>query len=408
MLLKPIANISPFQFSYDLPDGCIALYPADKRDNSRILIRNKDGSIDQDTFKNFAAYLPVGSHIFFNNSRVIPARLIFTKDTGSRIELFCLNPIEPCDYALSLSASVSCTWECMVGNIKRFSGSSLGMQIKVNNAEIQLRAEKISQRGNIAMIRFSWDNEAVSFAGILSHAGLTPLPPYIKRKATELDRERYQTVYSKYDGSVAAPTAGLHFTEHVFEQLRQKKIACHELTLHIGAGTFQPMKSELIRDHEMHAELFRVTANLIRTLAEMDTRVTCVGTTSVRTIESLYWLGVKILQSGGALANGLQIEQWEVYDLPQTYSMKQSFEAFWEWINKQDVNEFWASTKLMIVPGYEFKVTNTLITNFHQPQSTLLLLIAAFIGESWKEVYLFALQNGFRFLSYGDSSLLFR
>lgn len=408
MPLKPIGVVSPRQYSYNLPDERIALFPSEKRDNSRLLIRRKDGSLDQDVFKNLARHLPGGSHVYFNNSKVIPARLVFTKDTGSRIELFCLNPVEPYDYALSLSAEQSSTWECMVGNMKRFRSSSLVMKIQVSGDTIMLKAEKISQKGNIAVIRFSWDNNALSFADILSKAGKTPLPPYIKREVTEPDRHWYQTVYSKYDGSVAAPTAGLHFTRYVLDQLSYKGIKCHELTLHIGAGTFQPMKSKLIRDHIMHAEWFRVTADLVHMLAETDTRVTCVGTTTVRTLESLYWLGVKIIQSGGILPHGLHIEQWEVYDLPREYSLKQSFEAFREWISKQNVNEFVASTKLMIVPGYEFKVTDTLITNFHLPQSTLLLLIAAFIGESWKDVYQFALDHEFRFLSYGDSSLLFQ
>jgi len=405
--LKPIADISPHQFSYDLPDDRIALFPAEYRDNSRILIRNSDGSLQQDTFRNLAKYLPGDSHIFFNNSKVIPARLIFTKETGSRVELFCLKPIDPADYVRSLTSTEYCTWECMVGNLKRFTGSSLEMKVNTDEGIVILRAEKISQTGNIAVIRFSWD-KAISFAAILFSAGRTPLPPYIKRETTEADRQRYQTVYSKCDGSVAAPTAGLHFTEYIFKQLEQKNIHCHELTLHIGAGTFQPMKSEKICDHEMHSETFRITVDLIRTLAEMDTRVICVGTTTVRALESLYWLGVKIIQSGRRMAGGLLLEQWESYDLPHTYSMKEAFGAFREWIDEQDTNELFASTKIMIVPGYEFRVTDTLITNFHQPQSTLLLLIAAFIGDSWRDVYHYALEQDFRFLSYGDSSLLFQ
>ncbi len=405
--MKPIADISPHQFSYDLPDDRIALFPAEYRDNSRILIRNGDGSLQQDTFRNLASYLPGDSHIFFNNSKVIPARLIFTKETGSHIELFCLRPIDPADYVRSLAATEYCTWECMVGNLKRFTGNSLEMKVNIDESTVILRADKISLAGNIAIIRFSWD-KAISFAAILYSSGQTPLPPYIKRETTELDRQSYQTVYSKCDGSVAAPTAGLHFTEYIFDQLRQKNIHCHELTLHIGAGTFQPMKSEKVRDHEMHAETFRITADLIHTLAEMDTRVICVGTTSVRTLESLYWLGVKIIQSGGRITGGLLLDQWEVYDLPRTYSMKEAFRAFREWIDEQDAKELFASTKIMIVPGYEFRVTDTLITNFHQPQSTLLLLIAAFIGDSWRNVYQYALEQDFRFLSYGDSSLLFQ
>ncbi|MBN1791873.1 MAG: S-adenosylmethionine:tRNA ribosyltransferase-isomerase [Bacteroidales bacterium] len=405
--MKPIADISPHQFSYDLPDDRIALFPDEYRDNSRILIRNGDGSLQQDTFRNLASYLPGDSHVFLNNSKVIPARLVFTKETGSRVELFCLRPINPADYVLSLSATEYCTWECMVGNLKRFTGSSLEMNVNMDEGTVVLRADKVSLAGNIAIIRFSWD-KAIRFGAILYSAGQTPLPPYIKRETTELDRQRYQTVYSKYDGSVAAPTAGLHFTEYILDQLQQKNIHCHELTLHIGAGTFQPMKSEKIRDHKMHAETFRITADLIHTLAGMEARVICVGTTSVRALESLYWLGVKIIQSGGRITGGLQLDQWEVYDLPRSYSMKEAFGAFREWIDEQDAKELFASTKIMIVPGYEFRVTDTLITNFHQPQSTLLLLIAAFIGDSWRDVYRYALDQDFRFLSYGDSSLLFQ
>ncbi len=406
--MKPIADISPHKFSYDLPDDRIALFPAESRDNSRLLVRNADGSLHQDTFRNLASHLPGACHVFFNNSKVIPARLVFTKETGAHIELFCLKPLDPADYAPSLSATATCTWECMVGNLKRFTDSSIEMRIRSNEDTVIVKASKISQAGNIAVIRFSWKNDAFSFAGILSLAGQTPLPPYIKRKSTELDRQRYQTVYSKCDGSVAAPTAGLHFTEYVFDQLKLKSIHCHELTLHIGAGTFQPMKSGNVSDHAMHAETFLITADLIRTLAEIDVRVTSVGTTSLRTLESLYWLGVKIILSGGRMTQGLVLEQWEVYDLPRIYSMKQSFGAFCEWIDKQDAKELFASTKLMIVPGYEFRVTDTLITNFHQPKSTLLLLIAAFIGDSWRDVYRYALEKDFRFLSYGDSSLLFQ
>lgn len=408
MTLEPFADITTEQYTYDLPEERIALFPADNRDDSRLLIRKKDGTLGQDSFRNLSRHLRPGSSIFMNNSKVIPARLLFTKDTGSRIEVFCLNPTEPSDYARSLSATSTCVWECMVGNMKRFNKGSLLMFPEINGTRVILRAEKLSQNGNIAEVRFSWEPDTINFAAILSEIGKTPLPPYIKREAMELDRERYQTVYSKHNGSVAAPTAGLHFTASVFEQLRRKKITSHELTLHVGAGTFQPIKSSRVLDHEMHAEVFTVRRDLIRILADADSRVTCVGTTSVRTLESLYWLGVKIIQTGGPADGNLQIEQWEPYYLPQKYSMKQSFEAFGEWMEQRREKELAGSTRLMIVPGYEFRAVDTLITNFHQPRSTLLLLIAAFIGESWKDTYHYALQNGFRFLSYGDSSLLFR
>jgi S-adenosylmethionine:tRNA ribosyltransferase-isomerase len=406
MLLKPFADISPDEFNYALPEERIALFPAAIRDQSRLLIRQHDGTLQEDTFTHIAEYLAEDSHLFFNNSKVIPARLVFTKETGSRIEIFCLNPAEPSDYALSLSATKTSTWDCLVGNLKRFSSDSLQMKISTGSKFLNLKAERISQAANIVSIRFSWDNDQVSFAEVLALAGQTPLPPYIKRKPVETDRDRYQTIYSKFNGSVAAPTAGLHFTDHVFEQLARKHIACHEITLHVGAGTFRPMKSNRVKDHEMHEEFFMVTAELLQELAGIPGRVTCVGTTTVRTLESIYWLGVKVLESDMIAPHNLRISQWESYNLPQEYTLKQSFEALGAWLKKHNLRKITASTSLMIVPGYRFNVVNVLITNFHQPRSTLLLLIAAFIGDSWKDTYNYALLQGFRFLSYGDSSLL--
>lgn len=405
--MKPIADISPDHYYYELPEDRIALFPAANRDESHLLIREKTGRLHQDIFKNIANYLAEGSHIFFNNSKVIPARLIFTKETGSRIEIFCLKPSEPSDYALSLASTASCSWECMVGNLKRFSSDSLHMKIMGKKDHLNLYADRLSQNGNIVIINFRWDDDTVSFADILLLIGQTPLPPYIKRKPEETDRERYQTIYSKFDGSVAAPTAGLHFTDNVFETLNSKNIFRHEITLHVGAGTFQPIKAVSIEDHLMHTEYFNLTPGIMKLLAGMPDRVTCVGTTSVRTLESIYWLGVKVIQNKNIALENLHINQWDAYTLPKVYTMQNSFEALGEWLEKQEINEFMVPTRLMIVPGYGFKVVDTLITNFHQPRSTLLLLIAAFIGESWKETYNYALNHGFRFLSYGDSSLLF-
>ena len=405
--MKPFADISPDQFYYVLPDNRIAVFPAGIRDNSRLLIREKDGALHQDTFRNLCDYLVEDSHLFFNNSKVIPARLVFTKETGSCIEIFCLKPEEPSDYALSLSATKTCSWECMVGNLKRFSSDSLQLAISTSNINLTLKAEKFSQTGNSVIIKFTWNNDRVNFAEILSLVGKTPLPPYIKRDPSAIDRERYQTIYSKFDGSVAAPTAGLHFTNYVFERLAKKHISRHDITMHVGAGTFQPIKTKQIIDHKMHAEFFKVTPALLQLLATMPGRVACVGTTTVRTLESIYWLGIKIIQSNDLAIHSLHLDQWEPYKLPSGYTMKQSFEAFGGWMVKRKIKETMASTSLMILPGYRFKVVDTLVTNFHQPRSTLLLLIAAFIGKSWKETYYFALQQGFRFLSYGDSSLLF-
>jgi S-adenosylmethionine:tRNA ribosyltransferase-isomerase len=405
--LKPFANISPDQYSYELPEDRIAAFPVGIRDHSRLLIRGRNGSLQNDTFKNLSQYLPENSNLFFNNSKVIPARLIFNKKSGARIEVFCLKPIEPADYAQSLSATKTCSWECLVGNLKRFSDEPLQLEVLVKQSNLMLKAEKLDQFNDVVRIRFSWNNDLISFSEIIQQVGRTPLPPYIKRDSTDLDRDRYQTVYSRYEGSVAAPTAGLHFTDNVFKSLASKNITCHEVTLHVGAGTFQPIKSDKVIDHHMHNEYFKVTPELLKLLSAIPGRVACVGTTTIRTLESLYWLGVKIIQSEVTKPQDLHLEQWESYHLKADFTLKQSFETFGEWIDKQNFKEITASTSLMILPGYNFKVADMLVTNFHQPRSTLLLLIAAFIGESWKETYDYALKQGFRFLSYGDSSLLY-
>jgi S-adenosylmethionine:tRNA ribosyltransferase-isomerase len=408
MFLQPIENIRADQYTYSLPDDRIAAYPVAERDRSKLLIRCKNGDLQQDVFGNLASYLENDCHMVFNNSRVIPARLIFMKPTGSRIELFCLKPTGPADYALSLSSTKECSWECLVGNLKRFREDTLELKLQINNTGCTLRAEKIQHLGNTEEIRFSWDNDSLTFADLLSAAGQTPLPPYIKRAPEDIDRTRYQTVYSRVEGSVAAPTAGLHFTEAVFDRLRKKNISIHDVTLHVGAGTFQPIKSASVKDHEMHAEYFSVNKGLIRELARVAPGIVAVGTTSVRTIETLYWLGVKLLNGNHTLLQqDLGLGQWEAYTLPQNIPARKAFEALEHWLDTNKAMTLPASTRMMIVPGYTFRVVNTLITNFHQPGSTLLLLVAAFLGDQWKDVYRYALENDFRFLSYGDSSILF-
>jgi S-adenosylmethionine:tRNA ribosyltransferase-isomerase len=401
-----IANIGPEGFSYNLPEERIAMFPVEIRDHSRLLIRDKDGSLHSDIFSKISEYLTAGRHIFFNNSRVIPARLVFRKSTGSHVEIFCLKPLDPPEYAVSLASAVTCVWECMIGNLKRFNTGSLETTFFSGRINHVLRAEKLDNVGNISKIRFSWSNDQVSFAEILQAIGQTPLPPYIKRNPVSIDRDRYQTIYSATDGSVAAPTAGLHFTESVFDRFKQKNISCHEITLHVGAGTFQPIKAKLISEHKMHAEFFQITTDLLQILGSIPEKVISVGTTTVRTLESLYWLGVKLIESSG-VPDELTLEQWEPYQFKKCYTLKQSLEALTEWFVKQHLSSTYASTRFMIVPGYRFRVTDTMITNFHQPGSTLLLLVAAFIGDSWKDTYQYALENNFRFLSYGDSSLLF-
>jgi S-adenosylmethionine:tRNA ribosyltransferase-isomerase len=406
--VKPFENISLSDYTYILPDDRIAAFPVENREESLLLICGNERNIHHDHFRNLADYLEKGDQLVFNNSRVIPARLIFTKNTGSKIELFCLAPLDPLRYDLSLNSRGGCTWECMVGNLKRFTGSHLHLEVIISGRKIQLQAEKIKQNGNLAEIRFTWQPVGASFSEILSAIGKTPLPPYIKREPDEKDRERYQTIYSKKDGSVAAPTAGLHFTDQVLGQLKRKNITFHEVTLHVGAGTFQPIKTDILREHDMHAEFIQVSRDFISHMAALDQPVVAVGTTTVRTLESLYWMGVKVLEQDMIPAEELKLEQWEAYELRQDTGIREAFQALYKWLDHHDIKELITSTRLMIVPGYQFKMIKTLITNFHQPGSTLLLLVAAFIGDSWKDAYHYALIRGFRFLSYGDSSILFR
>lgn len=359
--------------------------------------------LHEDIFRNIATWLPGDSDVFFNNSKVIPARLIFNTSSGAKIEIFCLQPLNPPEYQSSFQSHGSCSWECLIGNAKRFKEPKLYLNVLAGKGKATLFAERISSSGNTAEIRFEWDNRDLSFAEVIEAAGQIPLPPYIKREPGSGDRERYQTIYSSIEGSVAAPTAGLHFTDDVLQSFDRKNIKRHEITLHVGAGTFQPVKAEFVKDHKMHAEYFEVTAGMAEKLATLNKRVTCVGTTTVRTLESLYWIGVKLARNQN-LAE-LRLAQWEPYSM-NTCTTEDAFKALIRWFEINKTEKATASTSLMIVPGYRFIMTENLITNFHQPGSSLLMLIAAFAGDSWKETYQYALENGFRFLSYGDSSLL--
>ncbi len=406
--LIPFANINPEAFIYDLPESRIAMFPENRRDMSKLLIAYPDGGLNQDKFLNIAHYLPANSTLFFNNSRVIPARLHFKKETGSQIEIFCLKPLDPAKYSVSLASVQSCVWECMIGNMKRFNTPFIEKTIVWNHISIVLKAERLHGCENIATIRFSWNHPGLCFADILCLAGKIPLPPYIKREATEKDNESYQTIFSQDPGSVAAPTAGLHFTEEVLASLLEKGIQSQCITLHVGAGTFQPVKAKVIADHVMHAEYFEVSKELLHKLSGLSGKVTSVGTTTVRTLESLYWLGVKILENKTSLLEELHVDQWDCYLLPDHYSVQQAILATEGWMNQRGLTKITASTQMIIIPGYRFKITEILITNFHQPGSTLLLLIAAFMGDSWRKAYQYALAHEFRFLSYGDSSLLFK
>ena len=401
-------NISIEHFTYYLPDERIAKYPLKKRDESKLLFFDK-GIIKHTQFKKLPDLLNKHDLLIFNNAKVIQARLNFYKDTGAKIEIFCLEPYDPADYNLAFQTKGRSQWKCMVGNLKKWKSDKLTKQITIAGKNYTLSANKIGQYENSVIVEFNWSPERVgteniAFGDLLDAVGKTPLPPYLKREAVAEDKNTYQTIYAKKEGSVAAPTAGLHFTDSVITDLKDRGIDTLDLTLHVGAGTFRPVKSKTIGGHEMHEEHFRVEKSFLKKLIDHTGRKIAVGTTSVRTLESLYYLGVKLIEN---LSSGLVIGQWEAYSLPDKYTVKQSFEALLNYMDKQGNEYLDALTRIIIVPGYQFKVIDGLITNFHQPQSTLLLLIASIIGEKWKDVYQYALENNFRFLSYGDSSLFF-
>lgn len=400
MTINP-ENIRIEEYYYELPDDRIAKYPLEQRDQSQLLVYNQ-GEVGKDQFLNIDRYFDSNTTCVFNNTKVIQARLKFYKETGAQIEIFCLEPIEPSDYVLAFQQTEKITWKCIVGNLKKWKNQDLKKNILINNIEIELTASKVSGEGNSQIIEFSWNNKNYTFSEILENIGLTPIPPYLNRESEIIDKDRYQTIYSKLKGSVAAPTAGLHFTDKVLNKLKENQINFEEITLHVGAGTFIPVKSETINNHEMHTEHFVVKKSTIKNLLNSK-KIVAVGTTSVRTIESVYWLGIKLLQNNYFDSH---ISQWEVYKLSDDINKTDALNALLNYMDNMNIEELHASTQIMIFPGYQFKMVDILITNFHQPKSTLLLLIAAFIGNDWKNIYDFALNNNFRFLSYGDSSIL--
>ena len=394
-------------YDYDLPSDRIAQYPVSERDGSQLLVYKND-KIIKDTFRNLYDYLPSGSLLVFNNSRVIRARILFQKETGAVIEILCLEPLSPADYSLSFGSKESVEWKCIVGNVKKWKDDILTLPFKYNENQYNLYAERLQSEGEVWRIKFSWNYTGMSFGEVIETTGHIPLPPYINREDEAMDTERYQTVYSRIRGSVAAPTAGLHFTDYIFEKIKTKGIKTAELTLHVGAGTFQPVKSNNIQEHEMHCEHFSINASTIKLLLENQGKIIPVGTTSVRTLESLYWLGVKLIINSSYMNPYLSLGQWEPYDMTKAVSVNESLGALLNYINERKLVCLHAATSILIIPGYEFRMTNGIITNFHQPRSTLLLLISAWTGNIWKEIYNFALENRFRFLSYGDSSLLLK
>ncbi|MBL7738192.1 MAG: S-adenosylmethionine:tRNA ribosyltransferase-isomerase [Chitinophagaceae bacterium] len=400
-------DIAIKDYTYFLPEEKIAHYPLTEREASKLLVY-KNGSISEDTYRNIDVHLPSNSLLVFNNTKVIEARLLFQKPTGGMIEIFCLEPHE--QYEDITSAMVQhgkVLWKCLVGGASKWKhGQVLEKKTSIKTSEITLRAVYKEKRADHFIIDLSWQPASMSFAEILHHHGAIPLPPYLKREAERADQERYQTIYAHYEGSVAAPTAGLHFTDTIFEKLEKKGIRTDFVTLHVGAGTFKPVKSETMHEHEMHAEFmdvsFSTVQNIIRHLPD---NIIAVGTTSLRTIESLYWIGVKLL--AGESKPVSEITQWEVYDeLPQNIPAVDALQTLLQWMKQNGRDRLLARTQIIIAPGYKPRIAKGLITNFHQPGSTLLLLVAALIGDEWKKVYDHALENEFRFLSYGDGSLL--
>ncbi|MCQ2231913.1 MAG: S-adenosylmethionine:tRNA ribosyltransferase-isomerase [Paludibacteraceae bacterium] len=400
-------DIAIEDFNYDLPDERIAKFPLEKRDESKLLLY-RNGEISHSIFKNIPDYLNEGDLLVCNNTRVIQARLVFHKETGARIEVFCLEPIRPHDYVLTFQTTGECTWKCMVGNASKWKpGTILEKSVTVEGKEIIFKAEKQEAVGNAYYVRFFWEDTTVNFASILDAFGVLPIPPYLHRETVDRDKITYQTVYSKIKGSVAAPTAGLHFTPEVFASLEKKNIHCEEVTLHVGAGTFQPVKSETIGDHEMHTEWISVQKSVVEKIRQAG-KVIAVGTTSVRTLESLYYIGCQLAENPNLCESELKVTQWMPYQSGYNLSTEESLDAILAFMEKHGLESICADTQIIIVPGYTFHIVKAIITNFHQPQSTLLLLISAFVGEDWKRMYDYAMKNDFRFLSYGDSSLLTR
>lgn len=396
-------------FTYDLPDERIARYPLNERDLSKLLIY-KDGHIQTDVYRNLPQHLPKNTLLVFNNTKVIEARILFQKSTGSTIEIFCLEPAAGVELTQAMMSRTSVRWTCLVGGAGKWKQPFLEKNISTAHGELLLKAEKLKQEQGTFEIEFSWDNSQFTFAELLHYAGILPLPPYLQRQSEAADYDRYQTVYARQEGSVAAPTAGLHFTPQLLQQLQEKGIQHQFVTLHVGAGTFQPVKSERMQDHPMHREWIEVTKDDIENLLQhIHDDVIAVGTTSLRTIESLYWMGVKAILNPGATLQQLEVQQWEAYDLPlQTATATETLQALLNWMRQQKTEQLICHTQILIAPGYRLRMATALITNFHQPNSTLLLLVAAVTGDDWQTIYNYALKNDFRFLSYGDGSLLWK
>ena len=396
------------EFNYPLPDERIAKFPLPVRDQSKLLVY-RHGEVAEDIFTSLPSYLPTGSLMIFNNTKVIQARLHFRKETGALIEVFCLEPIQPNDYVLNFQQTEHTAWLCMIGNLKKWKEGVLRKEMTVKGKPITLTAERGACQGTSHWVDFRWDNREITFADILEVFGELPIPPYLNRDTQESDKETYQTVYSKIKGSVAAPTAGLHFTPRVLDALREKGVDLEELTLHVGAGTFKPVKSEEIEGHEMHTEYISVSRGTLEKLIAHDGQAIAVGTTSVRTLESLYHIGITLLNNPEATENDLHVRQWQPYEMSAEVAATpaaEALQAIVQYLDRHGMETLHTSTQIIIAPGYEYRIVKAMVTNFHQPQSTLLLLVSAFVHGDWRKIYDYALGHGFRFLSYGDSSLL--
>lgn len=415
-------NIHISDFDYNLPDERIAKFPLKERDHSKLLIYNH-GQVSEDIFYNITKHLPKGALMVFNNTRVIQARIHFRKSTGALIEVFLMEPADPTDYELMFQTTGHCAWLCMVGNLKKWKDGPLERDFEIHGQKLTLTVTMDRSRtteksgGTNYWVNFDWDNHFVSFAEILDAVGELPIPPYLNRKTEDSDKTTYQTVYSKIKGSVAAPTAGLHFTEKVLHDIDDYGIQRDEITLHVGAGTFKPVKSEEISGHNMHTEYIVVHRHTFERLLAHDCKAIAVGTTSVRTLESLYYMGVKLVTNPDATEEELHVNQWEPYDLPHNdeglvivdgkpVSVRQSIQNILDYLDRDNLEALHSSTQIIIAPGYTYKIVKILVTNFHQPQSTLLLLVSAFVHGDWRRIYDYALGHGFRFLSYGDCNLI--
>ena len=403
--MKDTKHIKISEFNYPLPDERIAKFPLSNRDESKLLVY-RQGEVIEDHFTSLPSYLEPGEMMVFNNTKVIQARLHFRKETGALIEVFCLEPIQPNDYVLSFQQTRQCSWLCMVGNLKKWKEGTLRREVEVKGKNITLTATRGECRGTSHWIDFAWDDETLTFADVLEAVGELPIPPYFNRETQESDKQTYQTVYSKIKGSVAAPTAGLHFTERVLKSLDEYGIDREELTLHVGAGTFKPVKSEEIEGHEMHTEYISVNRRTIEKLIGHGGKTIAVGTTSVRTLESLYYIGILIHQNPEANQEELHVKQWMPYEPHPILTPVESLQEILSYLDRHGMEALHTSTQIIIAPGYEYKIVKKIVTNFHQPQSTLLLLVSAFVKGDWKKIYDYALSHDFRFLSYGDSSLL--